>query len=221
LFRIFPRVLLLLAGLALLPFDAWSQAAISPDAAATVEMLQTRVQKIEASKDPARTPLLEFYRKSIGLIEHRRNHEAATQEFIKARELAPQESAKLRKQLVKLETREPEKLLDSLVHEALPKLERKLLSEKADLAGLTGTLAELEASLETQAQRPQQVRDRLNESRKRQAQVQENLKSLTADGKTPRLIEARRWALEHELRALNGETEMLNRELLGQPTRIE
>jgi potassium efflux system protein len=213
--------LLLLAVLTLLPFNAWSQATISPDVAATVEMLKSRVQEIEDSQDPARTPLLEFYRKSISLIEQRRNHEAATQEFIKAREFAPQQSAKLRKQLVELETREPEKLSDSLVHEALPKLERKLLSEKADLAGLTGTLAELEASLEAQAQRPQQVRDRLNEGRKRQAQVQEDLKSLTADSKTPRLIEARRWALEHELRALNAETEMLNRELLGQPTRIE
>jgi potassium efflux system protein len=221
LFRIFPRILLLLAALALLPFDAWSQAAISADAAVTAEMLQTRVQEIEASQDPARTPLLEFYRKSIGLIAQRRNHETATQEFIKARELAPQQSAKLREKLVKLETREPEKFSDSLVRETLPKLAQQLLSAKADLAGLAGTLAELEASLETQAQRPQQVRERLNEIRKRQVQVQEGLKSLAADGKTPRLTEARRWALEHEQRALNAETEMLNRELLSQPMRIE
>ena len=215
------RVLPLLASLALLPLDAWSQAAISPDAAATAEMLQSRVQEIETSKDPARTPLLEFYRKSIGLIEQRRNHEAATLEFIKARELAPRQSAGLREQLVKLETREPEKLSDSQVREALPKLAQQLLSAKADLAGLAGTLAELEASLETQAQRPQQVRERLNEIRKRQVQVQESLKSLTADGITPRLTEARRWAFEHEQRALNAETEMLNRELLSQPMRIE
>ena len=166
-------------------------------------------------------PLLEFYRKSIGLIAQRRNHETATQEFIKARELAPQQSAKLREKLVKLEIREPEKFSDSLVRETLPKLAQQLLSAKADLAGLAGTLAELEASLETQAQRPQQVRERLNEIRKRQVQVQEGLKSLTADGTTPRLTEARRWAFEHEQRALNAETEMLNRELLSQPMRIE
>jgi len=221
LFRTILRVLPLLASLALLPLDAWSQAAISPDAAATAEMLQGRVQEIETSKDPARTPLLEFYRKSIGLIEQRRNHEAATLEFIKARELAPRQSAGLREQLVKLETREAEKLSDSQVREALPKLAQQLLSAKADLAGLAGTLAELEASLETQAQRPQQVRERLNEIRKRQVQVQESLKSLTADGITPRLTEARRWAFEHEQRALNAETEMLNRELLSQPMRIE
>jgi len=221
LFRIFPRVLLLLATLALLPLDAWSQAAISPDVAATVDILKGRIQEIEASKDPEETPLLEFYRKTISLIEQRSSYELATQEFIKARELAPQQSAKLRKQLATLETRELEKLPDSLSRGALPELERQLLSEKADVAGLTGSLAELEALLETQAQRPQQVRERLNESRRRQSEVQENLTSLIAGGQTQRLAEARRGALEHELRALNAETEMLNRELLSQPMRIE
>ena len=221
LFRIFPRVLLLLAILALLPMDAWSQAAISPDVDATVDILKGRIQEIEASKDPEETPLLEFYRKTISLIEQRSSYELATQEFIKARELAPQQSAKLRKQLATLETKELEKLPDSLSRGALPELEQRLLSEKADVAGLTGSLAELEALLETQAQRPQQVRERLNESRRRQSEVQESLTSLAAGGQTQRLTEARRGALEHELRALNAETEMLNRELLSQPMRIE
>ena len=58
-------------------------------AAATIEMLESRVKDIEASKDPDGAPLLDFYRKSISLIEQRRNHEVATEEFIKARELAP------------------------------------------------------------------------------------------------------------------------------------
>jgi len=221
LFHKFPRVVLMLASLVLLPMDAWSQVAISPDPAATIEMLESRVKEFEDSKDPDGALLLDYYRESIGLIEQRRNHEVATQDFIKARELSPQLSAKLREQLAKLETKALEKLPDSFSQKALPELAQKLLSEKADLAGLTGNLAELQASLEAQAQRPLQVRERLNQGRKRQTQIQEDLQSLSAEGQKPRLTEAHRWTLEHELRALNAQTEMLNRELLSQPMRIE
>jgi potassium efflux system protein len=221
LFRTVLRVLPLLAGLALLPLAAWSQAVISPDTAVTVEMLESRIQENEASKDPEGESLLEFYRKSISLIEQRRTYEVSTRKFIKARELAPQQSARLRDQLAKLETTEAQKLPASLSRKGLPELSQQLLSEKADVSGLTGTLAGLEASLEQQAQRPQQAREQLNEGRKRQVKIQEGLKALTIEGVSPRLVEARRWALEHEMRALNAETEMLNQELLSQPMRIE
>ena len=221
LFRIISPTLLLLASLTLLPMAAWSQATISPDTAVTVEMLESRIQEIGASKDPEGESLLEFYHKAISLIEQQRTYEVATQEFIKARELVPQQSAELRKQLAKLETRAPRELPDSLSGSALPELEQQLLSDKADMSGLTGTLARLEASLEKQAQRPQQARNQLSEGRKNQAHVQESLKSLTAEGQSQRLVEARRWSLEYELRALNAEIEMLNQELLSQPMRVE
>jgi potassium efflux system protein len=211
----------MLAGLALPPLPAWSQATISTDTAATAELLESRIKEIEASSDPDGAPLLDLYRKSISLIEQRHNYEEATEKFIQARELAPKQSAELRKQLGKLETSVMEKLPDSLSREALPELQHQLLSEKANLAGLTSTLAGLQASLETQAQRPEQVRERLNESKKGQVQVQENLESLVSQGQSSRLAEAQRWALEHEFRALNAEMEMHNQELLSQPMRDE
>jgi potassium efflux system protein len=220
-FRIIARILLMLAGLALLPLNAWAQAVITPDSAATLEMLESRVQEIAASKDPEEITLLEFYRKSISLIERRRSYEVATQKFIKARELIPQQSARLREELAKLEAMAQPGLPDSLSGKALPELEQRLLSEKADVSGLTGTLAGLETSLETQTQRPQQARERLNEGGKDQTEIQDNLKSLTTEGQSPRQVEARRWALDFELRALNAEMEMLNQELLSQPMRIE
>ena len=221
LFRTVMRVLPFLAGLVLLPLDIGAQAVISPDTAVTAEMLESRIQEIGVSTDPEEESLLEFYRKSISLIEQRRTYEASTQKFIKSRELAPQQSARLRSQLAKLETLEQQKLPASYSAKALPELEQQLLSEKADVSGVTGTLAGLEASLEKQAQRPQQAREQLNEGRKRKAKVQESLKSLNIEGISPRLVEARRWALEHEIRTLNAETEMLNQELLSQPMRIE
>ena len=165
----------MLAALALPPLPAWSQATISTDTAATAELLESRIKEIEASSDPDGAPLLDLYRKSISLIEQRHNYEEATEKFIQARELAPKQSAELRKQLEKLETSVIEKLPDSLSREALPELQHQLLGEKADLAGLTSTLAGLEAALETQsAVDKQRVRDcvtpdkPLDESRRRQ-----------------------------------------------------
>jgi len=214
-------VFVLLASLVLLPLDVWSQDSIATDSTVTVEMLESHVKEIEASSDPDGAPLLDFYRRSIGLIGQRRNFETATQEFIKAREQAPKQSTKLREQLEKLEIKALETLPDSLSGKALPELEQLLLSEKANLTGLTGTLAGLEAALEAQAQRSQQVRDRINASKQSQTEVQDSLQLPTAEGQSTRVTEARRWALEHELRALNAEIEMLNQELLSQPMRAE
>jgi potassium efflux system protein len=221
LIRNLPRALLLLAVLASLPLQAWSQATISSDTAATAEFLESRIKEIEASSDPDGAPLLDLYRKSISLIEQQLNYEEATERFIQARELAPKQSAELRKQLEKLETSVIEKLPDSLPREALVELQNQLLSEKADLAGLTSNLAGLEATLVTQAQRPQQERERLSASKKIQIEVQEDLESLATEGQSSRLTEAQRWALEYELQTLNAEMEMLNQELLSQPMRVE
>jgi len=221
LIRNLPRAFLMFAFLALLPLQTWSQATISPDSAATKGLLESRIKETEASSDPDSAALLDLYRKSISLIEQQKNYVEATQKFIQARELAPQQSSRLREQLEKLETSVLEKLPDSLSRKALPELEQQLLSEKSDLTGLTSTLDGLEAALGTQAQRPEQVRQRLNEGRKSQLQVQEKLELMASQGQSSRLAEAQRWALEHELRTLNAEQEMLNQELLSQPMRVE
>jgi len=104
LIRNLPRVFFMLAFLALLPLQAWSQAEISTDTAATKELLESRIKETEASSDPDSAALLDLYRKSISLIEQQKNHEETTQKFIQARELAPKQSARLREQLEKLET---------------------------------------------------------------------------------------------------------------------
>ncbi len=184
-------------------------------------MLESRVKKIETSNDPDEAPLLDLYRRSISLIEQRLNHKEGTRKFIEARELAPKQSAQIRVQLKKLENKAPKVLSEGLQNETLPELEQQLLSEKTDLARLSNRVSGLEASLETQAQRPQQIRERLNEGKRNQIQAQEDLKSLTVEGQSQRLNEARRWSLEYELQALDSELGTLNQELLSQPMRIE
>ena len=217
-------ILLLLACTSLLSSIALAQSVASPESSVTTELLESRIKETEASNeldDVAKKVMLDLYRKSVSLVEQQRTYEAATQEFAKARESAPRQSASLRKQLGQLEASAPQKLPDSLARRPLPQLEQQLLSEKADLSGLSTSLAELEVLLETQAQRPQQARERLNEAQRRQTEVAEALQLSPAEGQPPRLAEARRWPLEQEAGTLGAEIEMLDQELLSQPMRIE
>jgi len=72
LIRNLPRVLFIFSVLALLPLQAWSQAEISTDTAATIELLESRIKETEAaSGDPEAAAMLDFYRRSISLIERR------------------------------------------------------------------------------------------------------------------------------------------------------
>ena len=214
----------MLACLSLLPSTAQGQAVVSPEAGVTVELLESRAQELEASAEldeKIKQALLDYYRKTISLIEQQQSYEAATEEFIQAREAAPQQSAGLREQLEKLEASALQKLPDSLSRKPLPVLEQQLLSEKSDLSGLSNSLAELEVMLEAQTQRSQRARERLNQAKQRQLEVAEALQSPTPDEQLPRITEARRWSLEQEGRTLGTEIEMLEQELLSQPMRIE
>jgi len=207
-----------------MPPIALGQSSLPSETRATIEMLESRLQEVKASTDldeSNQTQLLDLYRKAISLVEQQRTHEAATQKFIKARDSAPKQSALLREQLEDLEAEAPLKLLDSLSSEALPQLEQQLLSEKADLTGLANSVAGLEVLQETQAQRPQQARERLNEARRLQAKITDTLQLPPSEGQLPRLVEAKRWSLEQEARTLGAELEMLDQELLSQPLRIE
>jgi potassium efflux system protein len=208
----------------LLPSIAQAQSSLPSETPATIEMLESRLQEVKASTDLDeldQAQLLDLYRKAISLVERQRTHEAATQKFIQDRDSAPKQSALLREQLEDLETKAPQKLLDSLSSEALPQLEQQLLSEKAFLTGLADRVAELDVLLETQAQRPQQARERLNEARRHQAEITDTLQLSASAGQLPRLVEAKGWSLEQEARTLGAELEMLDQELLSQPMRIE
>ncbi len=207
-----------------MPPIALAQSSLPSETRATIEMLEGRLQEVKASTDldeSNQTQLLDLYHKAISLVEQQRTHEAATRKFIKARDSAPKQSALLREQLEDLEAEAPQKLVDSLSSEALPQLEQQLLSEKADLTGLANSVAGLEVLLETQAQRPQQARERLNEARRLQAEITDTLQLPPSEDQLPRLVEAKRWSLEQEARTLGAELEMLDQKLLSQPMRIE
>jgi len=216
--------LCLLPCLVLLPVPALAQSMVAPETGVTAEILQGRIQEVEASSDleeAVKSPLLDLYRKSLGLVNQRQSYETGALKFSEIRESAPRQAAKLRKQIKQLETRVPPELPASLTRELLPKLEQQLLSEKASLAGLRASLTESESLLEAQSLRSQQVRERLEQARRRQVEIAEAIKLPATPAQSQRLAEARLSALQIETRTLAAEIEMLNQELLSQPIRVE
>ena len=89
------------------------------------------------------------------------------------------------------------------------------------MSGLSASLAEAEALLEAQSARALQVRERLDQALRRQAEIASEIKTPAKPGSSQRLEEARLWALQLETRALAAEIDMLNQELLSQPMRVE
>jgi potassium efflux system protein len=217
-------VLFLLTCWSLQPSIAQAQSPVSPETGVTVELLENRIQEIEASSEldeESKNTLLDLYRKTIGLIGQRQSYGNATAEFVTALESAPQQSAALRQQLGNLETTALQQLPDELSRHPLPQLEQQLLSEKANLSVLSSSLAEIEDSLETQTQRSQLMRERLNEAKLHQSEIADALQLPPSEDQLSRLVEARRWSLEQEFGTLGAEIEMLNQELLSQPVRME
>jgi len=216
--------LLLLPCLVLLPAVAFAQSTVAPETGVTAEILEGRIQEVEASsglEEANKSALLDLYRKALGLINQRQSYEASVLEFISIRESAPKQARKLRKQLEQLEARAPPELPARLTRESLPKLEQQLLSEKASLSGLRASLTESGALLEAQSLRSQQIRERFEQARRRQAEISDALKVPASSAQSQRFAEARQWALQIEMRTLAAEIEMLNQELLSQPMRVE
>ncbi len=203
---------------------AIAQTALPQDPQNALELLQSKIAEIEASSeidDADRTALLELYRKAVAQIEQRRSFEATTRDFVRARETAAQTSASLRREIEQLETAPPVSVPASVARQDLAQVEQRLLSAKAEQTAARGSLSDLQARLEAQARRPEQARKRLGELKARQDAVASALAAPQPDSGSPRISEARRWALQIEAQALAAEIEMLNQELLSHPVRIE
>ncbi|MCP4331557.1 MAG: mechanosensitive ion channel [Gammaproteobacteria bacterium] len=215
-------LLLLCAGLASAP--ALAQSAATAGTGVTVEILQGRIQEVEASAEVTEVNkglLLDLYRKSISLIKQRQAHGASASELVELRESAPKQSQVLRAEIKKLESRSDPELQAEMMKQTLSQLEQQFLAEKTVLSGLGANLAEIAALLEAQSLRVVQVRERLDQARRRQTEIADEINTPSKPGQSQRLAEARLWALQLETRALKVEIEMLNQELLSQPVRVE
>jgi potassium efflux system protein len=216
--------LLLMSCLVLLPAPGLAQSGATAETGITVETLEGRIQEVEASPEVSEADkplLLDLYRNSIGLIRQRQAHEASAREFAELRESAPKQAEALRAEVEKLESRAAPELPAAPMKQTLSQLEQQFLNEKALLSRLGASLAEITALLEAQSLRVVQVRARLDQARRRQVEISDQVNSPPEPGQSQRLAEARLWALQLETRTLTAEIEMLNQELLIHPMRVE
>jgi potassium efflux system protein len=215
---------LLLLTIGLAPTIGYAQSVATPEIGITAEILEGRIQEVDASSalgEANKSALLDLYRKSLGLINQRLSYQSRVVEFTEVRETAPKQASILREQLEQLEALPALTLPAALAKKSLPELERLLLSEKAKLSGLRASLTDSSTLLEAQSLRAQQIRERLDQVRQRQTEVSEEIQVPTTSGQSPRLVEAKLWALQFEVRRLAAESEMLNQELLSQPMTVE
>jgi potassium efflux system protein len=223
-YRNYAAGLFLLLCFGFAPAFSYAQSVTVVETGVSAQILEGRIQEVDASStldEADQSALLDLYRKSLGLINQRSSYESRVLEFTDLRETAPNQASNLREQLELLEARKPPSLPTSLQKKLLSQLEQLLLSEKAYLSGLGSSLAEAAALLEAQSLRSQQVRERLEQVRLRQAEINEAMKTPKTPGQSQRRIEARQWAWQLEARTLAAETDMLNQDLLSQPMRIE
>jgi len=201
-----------------------AQDAASPGSGATIDFFEGRIEEVEASSaldEANKNALLDLYRKSLSQIRQRQTYEEGARRFVELRETAPKQAAEVRAQIEKLEARPPPELPASLGKQSLAQLEQVLLGEKAEMSNLRASLTEYGALLETQSQRSQQLRQRLDQARQRQAEIGAAISIPATPGQPQRVAEARIWQLQVESRTLVAEIEMLNQELLSQPMRLE
>ena len=74
LYRNHVAILLLLPCLVLLPTFSLAQSTVAPETSITAEILQGRIQEVEASTgldEANKSALLDLYRKSLGLVKQR------------------------------------------------------------------------------------------------------------------------------------------------------
>ncbi len=215
---------LLLAALVLWSLSPFAQTLQSPGAEPSLEILDSRITETEASgelNETEKTALLENYRKTQSLLEQSRIYQNSTEEYVQARESAPENTRQLRERLQLLEAAVSPELDENTERLPLADVEQELLRQKTTLTGLEARLADIQSVLESQNQRQEQARQRLTEAKRQQSEVAEAIELDPPEGESARLSEARRWSLEAQVKSLSAEIEMLNQELLSRPMRIE
>ena len=190
----------------------------------TRETLQANIKEVEASADldePTRKKLLELYRSTLAYLEQAGSHDKATNQFRESRESAPARARALRDELDKRQQSEEPISTGVTDKTPLAEVDQVLLKEKANMAAVDAVLSDLQDRLLTESDRPNLARKRLSAAKQRMEQISGELRQLTTADESPRLIEAKQWAMQSESKALSAEIKMLDQELLSAPMRIE
>jgi potassium efflux system protein len=190
----------------------------------TASLLEAKITETEAAagiEEEAKAKLVELYRTTLGDLKAASNNAKAAEELRRAAETAPARIQALREETSAFAASPAEESLD--VEPSIPteEIERRLQSEKSDLAAEDARRLELEKRLAEEKKRPALIRQRLHEAREQREELAAQLELSVRPVEGPRTAEARRWALETRLDKLSTEIEMLDQELRSHSVRVE
>ena len=189
----------------------------------TQEILEVKIQEVEAATDieePAKPKLIELYRKALSNLQAVSLNTRAAEDFSQAAETASVQAQTLREEIEKTSDSSSENTFEVDPSTPLRQIEQLLQNEKADFAALDARLSDLEKNLEEELSRSTPIRQRLIAANEEQENVATQLKLLASATEGSATTEARRWLLETGIDALRTEINMLDQELLGQPSRV-
>jgi len=194
------------------------------DGSITPDQLDTAIAAIETREgldEATRVKIIDQLRDAGAQLENRRSAEASAAAFADALQTAPAKIEELRRQLDR-ETSTTPTAADLGVDYStpLPELEQLLARESATLSGAESRLAELDAQIGTQEQRPAAARKRMSELRSARDGLTNVVNAVPPAGESALLTEARKLAASLSRDANTAELARLEQELLSHDVRL-
>jgi len=190
----------------------------------TVEVIKAKIKEVESNVDldkNTKALLTNRYRTAISNLETARFNATAADEFLKARKTATEQARNIRKQLEQAKKSASDVTLNITKGTPLLEIEQLLLREEADLAAIQAVFSDAKEQLDNMLNRPAIVQKRLIQAKGQQKKIADEIKMPAPKAESALEAEVRNWMLVTEERAIRAEIEMLGKELLSQPMRLE
>ncbi|MBU0500035.1 MAG: mechanosensitive ion channel [Gammaproteobacteria bacterium] len=190
----------------------------------TPDLLESKIKEAEADTaldEAAKAGLIKLYRKAQTEIEASRNLESSGQQYEGARQGLSQDAKALHTLLGKPAPNVTVETLGVKGKTSLTQLEQLLVKEQADNASYQAKLAEIDAQLEQQINRPTEARQRQAEAKRELDELLKAMAAVPVPGEPLTLTEARKWAQQSLQRRLKAEIQAIEQEMLAQPARLE
>ena len=191
----------------------------------SAEQLEAAVQAVEASADlddETRATVIDYLRDAQAQLQNRLASEAAAAVMAGALDTAPQETRNLLQSLDQ-ESAEAPTPADLGVDNDTPldELQQRLVRESAELAAADAALVDLENRIDTEEDRPAQIRDRIVELRNTRTELTAAQDAPAPSGEAETLTDARRLVTELKISAAAAELDRLDKELLSHGVRLD
>jgi len=187
----------------------------------STELVESKIAEAEANaalSEEAKAKLIERYRAVASNLEETKAHGARAENYRKAIDSAPRETATIRAQLDAAQPL-PDPPVELPADANLAAIEQRLSSERAEAAAQEARLAELDKVIEDLKQEPSAARERLDELKRALAELDEKLNLPPPEGLSEAELEAHQWQLESRRDALRAEVLMLEQRVLSAEAR--